>query len=161
MQTTQAAPEQTGVVPLQGVPVVQPVRVPLHCCNTLPEHRFCPTAQVGALHVASAGSQIIPVAQGWSTSVPPLHECRVVELLHTQAESGAHCTHFPAAQMGFAVGHGASPQAPLAEQVLREPDVVEHLGAEPGRQPTQAPFRQAVEVPGTLQVAVAKAPALQ
>jgi len=90
-----------------------------------------------------------------------VHECRVVELLHTQAESGEHCTHFPGvpAQVGVAAGQAESTHAPLVEQVLSDV-VVAHLGTELELQPTQAPFKQAVE-PATLQDAVANAPAVQ
>jgi len=90
-----------------------------------------------------------------------VHEWRAVEPLQTQAESGAHSTQVPFEQIGVPPGHAVSTQAPLPEQLLTYPAVAEHLGAEPGRQPTHAPLRQAVETPGTLQVAVTKAPALQ
>jgi hypothetical protein len=90
-----------------------------------------------------------------------VQECRVVALLQTHAESGAHSTHFPGvpAQMGVAAGQGVSTQLPVVEQVLSVV-ALEHLGGELGSQPTQRPFKQAVES-ATLQAAVANAPALQ
>jgi hypothetical protein len=92
-----------------------------------------------------------------------VQECRVVELLHTQAESGAHCTHLPGvpAHTGVSAGQEVSTQLPLGEQVLSVVAVA-HLGAaEPGSHPTQVPFKQAVETPGTLHDVVAKLPLLQ
>ncbi len=118
-------------------------------------------AQVGALQVASAGSQIWPVGQVWSTSVLLVQEWRVVELLQTQAESGAHCTHLPGvpAHRGVVPVQVVSTQLPAVEQVLSVL-VLAHLGAAvAGSQPLQAPPTHAALVP--VQATVAKAPALQ
>jgi hypothetical protein len=71
-----------------------------------------------------------------------VQECRVVALLQTQAESGAHCTHLPGvpAQTGVAAGQVVSTQLPAAEQVLSV-FVLAHLAAAVlGLQPTQAPL---------------------
>ena len=103
------------------------------------------------------------MGQVWSTSVLLVQECRVVELLQTQPELGAHCTHLAGlpAHFGVAPVQDVATQLPLAEQVFSVVSFRQLAAAVLGSQPTQLPFRQVVEAGGTLHSVVAKAPALQ
>ncbi len=121
--------------------VSQPVRVPLHFCRTFPEHWYSLAAHVGALQVASAGSQICPVAQGSTMFLPSVHDRRELEPVQTHAESGAHSTHLPGApvQTGVAVGHSVSTQEPVDVLQVLNAVLEVHLAGELALHPAQAP----------------------
>ena len=114
-------------------------------------HSDWPALQVAALQAASAGSQTCPVAQVTELFVLLVQEYRPsyqvlveVDLVQTQAESGAHWTQFPVpVQTGVAVGHVLVTQFPVVVlHALRVP-LEEHVASELALHWAQAPLRQA------------------